>query len=100
MYDKGISMDVSVSKSAISTYSSQAHEIKIGGMYKHYKGSQYKVIAIARHSEDHQEMVVYQALSDSAIWVRPLAMFCEKVEVIGQLIPRFSYMPEEHKIES
>lgn len=66
------------------------------GIYEHYKGRQYRVIGIARHSEDPKQLfVVYQALYESkefgnnAIWIRPIAMFSEKVPVNGKLVQRF-----------
>lgn len=67
------------------------------GIYRHYKGKQYKVIAIAKHSETLEDMVVYEALYDnqmSKIWVRPLKMFVEKVEQDGILVNRFEYIGE------
>ncbi|MFH0987931.1 MAG: DUF1653 domain-containing protein, partial [Parcubacteria group bacterium] len=55
------------------------------GLYKHYKGKQYKVIGVARHSETLEELVVYRALyGKQELWVRPLAMFEEEVEVSGK----------------
>ena len=60
------------------------------GLYRHYKGGLYKVIAIARHSETQEDMVVYRAKGDEhQLWVRPLEMFREKVKVEGKLVPRF-----------
>lgn len=60
------------------------------GKYRHYKGKEYEVIGVARHSETLEEMVVYRALyGDHDLWVRPLKMFLEEVEVDGQKIPRF-----------
>lgn len=62
------------------------------GIYQHYKGNTYEVIGMAKHSETHEDMVVYRALhkSDlSELWVRPLQIFLEEVEVNGQKIPRF-----------
>lgn len=62
------------------------------GRYRHYKGNDYQVIGIARHSETEEEMVVYRKLyGDGSMWVRPLAMFVEDVVVDGQQIPRFAY---------
>lgn len=62
----------------------------IGGLYEHYKGLRYIVIAVARHSETLEELIVYQALYDEeAIWVRPLTMFLEDIEIDGQVQPRF-----------
>lgn len=67
-----------------------ANTLPIGGEYEHYKGHRYKILAIARHSETLEEMVVYQALDgERAVWVRPLAMFLENVTIDGQEKPRF-----------
>ena len=55
------------------------------GLYRHYKGQQYRVFGTARHSETEEELVVYQALyGDYGLWVRPLSMFCETVLVDGE----------------
>lgn len=63
------------------------------GRYRHYKGRDYEVIAIARHSETEEPLVVYRTLyGDYGWWVRPLAMFLETVEVDGEPQPRFSYI--------
>ena len=59
------------------------------GTYKHFKGGYYEVFGVAKHSETNEEMVVYQSLKDEGLWVRPLAMFSENVEVEGKLVPRF-----------
>ena len=65
--------------------------VTIGGLYEHYKGQRYKVLAIAHHSETLEELVVYQALyKDGDVWVRPLGMFLEDVVINGQLQPRFT----------
>lgn len=72
-------------------FSSLAQSVTVGGLYEHYKGFRYKVLAIARHSETLEELVVYQALyGEGGVWVRPLAMFLENVEVNGQFLPRFT----------
>jgi hypothetical protein len=68
------------------------------GKYKHYKGNFYEVIATALHSETREELVVYRALYESKdfekdqLWVRPLKMFTEKVEIDGKQIPRFQFI--------
>ena len=60
------------------------------GRYRHYKGGEYEVIGVARHSESTEPMVVYRPLyDDSGWWVRPHAMFFESVTVDGQVQPRF-----------
>lgn len=65
------------------------------GIYKHYKGNLYQVLAIARHSETLDEMVVYQALyGDYGTWVRPLVMFEEEIDFEGKKQPRFVFVRE------
>lgn len=60
------------------------------GRYRHYKGKEYIVIGVARHSETEEELVVYQQdYGDRGMWVRPKAMFEERVEIDGKLMPRF-----------
>jgi hypothetical protein len=61
------------------------------GRYRHYKGKDYEVLGIARHSETEEELVVYRCLyGDFSLWVRPLAMFLEEVEVDGRSVRRFA----------
>ena len=69
---------------------SEERKIKIGKKYRHFKGKEYLVLHLARHSETLEEMVVYQALyGERGIWVRPLEMFLSKKEVDGKLVNRF-----------
>lgn len=64
--------------------------IKIGKKYRHFKGKEYLVLHLAKHSETLETLVVYQPLyGEMGIWVRPLNMFLEKVEVCGNLVSRF-----------
>lgn len=68
------------------------------GKYKHYKGKFYQVLGLARHSETLAELVVYECLYDNPhgkLWIRPLKMFSETVEVDGKKIPRFEYLGRE-----
>ena len=66
------------------------------GRYRHYKGKEYTVIGVARHSETEEEFVVYrQEYGDHGLWVRPKAMFLEMVEVDGQTVPRFRYIGQQ-----
>lgn len=68
------------------------NEVKPGN-YRHYKGKDYEVVAIARHTETEEPLVVYRALyGDYGMWARPLAMFVEEVCVDGQSLPRFRYL--------
>jgi hypothetical protein len=61
------------------------------GRYRHYKGKDYEVIDIARHSETEEKLVVYRCLyGDYSLWVRPLSMFRETVNVAGEQLPRFA----------
>ena len=65
----------------------------IPGRYRHYKGHEYIVIGVARHSETMEELVIYrQEYGDKALWVRPKQMFLETVEVDGKIVPRFEYL--------
>ena len=66
------------------------------GRYRHYKGNEYTVIGVARHSETEEELVVYrQEYGEHGLWVRPLNMFLETVEVDGKMVARFEYMGPE-----
>lgn len=63
------------------------------GKYQHYKGNQYEVIGIAKHSETLEELVVHRSLrGDKGLWARPLKMFLETVEIEGKKIPRFRFI--------
>jgi hypothetical protein len=65
------------------------------GRYRHYKGGEYEVIDVARHSETEELMVVYRPLyGERELWVRPLAMFVESVEIDGETMPRFQLMAD------
>ncbi|MBQ6848138.1 MAG: DUF1653 domain-containing protein [Clostridia bacterium] len=69
-------------------------EIRIG-KYRHFKGNEYEVVAIARHSETLEEMVVYKDLkNDGKVWVRPSSMWNETVERDGKVFKRFEYLGE------
>ncbi|MFT5179585.1 MAG: cyclomaltodextrinase [Candidatus Paceibacteria bacterium] len=62
------------------------------GKYKHYKGKEYEVISVAKHSETLEELVVYKALYNDSVWARPLDMFEEKMVVDGKEVYRFEYI--------
>ena len=65
------------------------------GKYRHFKGNEYELLGIARHSETMEPMVVYRALyGEQGLWVRPLAMWTETVERDGYCGPRFAYIGE------
>lgn len=70
------------------------NEIKLG-RYRHFKGNEYEVIAIAKHSETTEDYVVYRALyGDGGMWVRPASMWNEAVERDGVTYKRFTYIGE------
>lgn len=65
------------------------------GMYEHFKGMRVKVIGVAKNSETLDDFVVYDHLGSdnrSELWIRPLSMFLETVEVDGKQVPRFKYL--------
>ena len=73
------------------------NQIKPGQLWRHYKGNDYRIIAISCHSEDLTWYVVYETLYDnkvSKIWHRPLEMFLSTVEVDGASVPRFKEIRE------
>lgn len=69
-----------------------ANQLK-AGIYRHYKGQNYQVLEVARHSETEESLVVYRCLyGDYSWWVRPQAMFLETVEIDGETKARFAYV--------
>lgn len=65
------------------------------GRYRHFKGKEYEVLGVARHSETEEELVVYRALyGDFGLWVRPVSMWNEAVERDGKTVRRFTYIGE------
>ena len=72
----------------------EMQQVKIG-KYRHFKGNEYEVLCIAKHSETLEPLVVYKALyGDNAVWVRPLSMWNEKIERDGKILSRFTYIEE------
>lgn len=66
------------------------------GRYRHFKGGEYEVLGIARHSETQETVVVYRALyGEMGLWVRPVSMWNEPVCRDGYSGPRFVYIGEE-----
>ena len=76
----------------------QVHESKMmikPGRYLHYKGKEYKVLYLAKHSETMEELVVYQQMyGDHSVWVRPAGMFMEMVNLNGKEVPRFKFLDD------
>ena len=66
------------------------------GRYRHYKGNDYTVLGVARHSETLAEFVVYrQDYGDCSLWIRPAAMFSETVSVDGESVARFRHLGDD-----
>ena len=64
------------------------------GKYRHYKGNNYEVIGVAKLEETLEDMVVYRPLykTEYDLWVRPLRVFTENLEIDGKTVPRFEYI--------
>ena len=72
-------------------------EIKINSRYRHYKGGEYIVLALAKHTETMENMVVYQALyGNNDIWCRPLSMWNDIIDYNGKKIKRFELIEENN----
>lgn len=73
-------------------------EVRVGRIYQHYRGKLYQIVAVGRLTESDtlEECVVYKGLYDDAqfgknpIWIRPLTMFIEDIEIDGKMVPRFA----------
>jgi hypothetical protein len=73
-------------------------DLVLGGVYQHYKGMNYIVKDVARHSETLEWMVIYECLYENpegSIWVRPMGMFLEMVTINGKEQPRFKYIGDQ-----
>lgn len=76
----------------MSTKSTESEAIVPGGIYQHHKGQKYQLIAVVRHSESLEEMILYETLYENELgklWVRPKNMFLEHLE---NGTPRFKYL--------
>ncbi|MCX6049255.1 MAG: DUF1653 domain-containing protein [Chloroflexi bacterium] len=63
------------------------------GRYRHYKGKEYEVIGIAKHSETEEEFIVYRTLyGNFDLWIRPKGMFLETITVNDKSVARFEYI--------
>ncbi|NUN04549.1 MAG: DUF1653 domain-containing protein [Bdellovibrio sp.] len=74
---------------------SEYKDIIPGAIYQHYKGKQYRVIGVGKHSESLEDIVLYEALYANPLgrlWCRPVSMWPQLVEVEGQKIPRFKFL--------
>lgn len=65
------------------------------GIYRHFKGNKYHVLGVAQHSENESNLVVYRPMYGAGdLWVRPVEMFLETVELNGQQVPRFEFLEQ------
>jgi hypothetical protein len=65
------------------------------GRYRHYKGGEYQVLLVARHSETEEPLVIYQAMyGEQGYWARPLSMFVEQCQVEGKKVQRFERLSD------
>lgn len=69
-------------------------ELKPGQIWKHYKGNDYKIIILGKHSETAEDMVVYEQLHSGKIYIRPMNLFFNEIEYNGELAPRFTLVSE------
>lgn len=91
-HDEGVCEYKTDEYDRLSRQYTSTNMIKLG-KYKHFKGKEYEVVGVAKHSETMEDLVVYRALYDEgSLWVRPLKMFLEEVEVNGKKVPRFSFI--------
>ena len=70
-------------------------DIEIDEIYQHYKGGIYKVIALAKHTESLEELVVYQAMyGNQDIWCRPISMWNDDIDYNGKIVKRFQLIKD------
>ncbi len=69
-------------------------ELKPGQIWKHYKGHDYKIIILGKHSETAEDMVVYEQVHSGRIYIRPMNLFFDEVEWEGEIVPRFTLVSE------
>lgn len=69
-------------------------ELKPGQIWKHYKGNDYKIIVLGKHSETAEDMVVYKQLHSDKIYIRPMNLFFQDVEWEGKTVPRFTFISD------
>ena len=73
----------------------QNADMIVPGKYRHFKGNEYEVLFVAKHSETEEPMVVYRALyGDGGVWVRPASMWNERIERDGKTFCRFTRIEE------
>ncbi len=82
--------NIKSAREPLKPFSQEAKSLQKGALYVHYSGKRYQVLSVGRHSETLEECVVYKALYDGQdIWIRPLSMFLESIEIDGNTQLRF-----------
>lgn len=95
-FGEDVTYDSGYTNAALSRKAEEESEVR-PGRYRHFKGNEYQVLSLARHSETQEPMVVYQALyGERGIWVRPAAMWNEEVTRDGVTYQRFTYIEQEN----
>jgi hypothetical protein len=95
MKDKSDESQNKIDEISVANVSNVSTYISIGSIYRHFKGKEYKILALGKDSETLEDVVVYQALYNSnefglnSIWVRPKKMFLEIIDKDGKKIKRF-----------
>ena len=70
-------------------------DIVLNGIYRHYKGNYYKVIALGKHTETTEDLVVYMALyGNNDVWCRPLNIWNNEIEIDGKKLKRFELIKD------
>lgn len=67
------------------------------GLYKHYKGSVYEVVGVAKHSETLNDLIIYRLVGSEVLWARPINMWNEGIMSNGILVPRFQKLEEQNE---
>jgi len=94
-FGEDVTYDSNYTNAALSRAGGKSAEVP-PGRYRHFKGREYQVLSVARHSETQEPMVVYQALyGEREIWVRPLSMWNEEIARNGVTCRRFTYLEQE-----
>lgn len=92
-FGQEVTFDPAYTNAALSKKKENAEHGIRPGRYRHFKGNEYEVLYVARHSETEEPVVVYRAMyGDRAVWVRPAAMWTEEVLYQGKTVPRFCYI--------
>lgn len=94
-FGREVTEDPAYTNASLSQHYSEADAVR-PGRYRHFKGNEYQVLYVAKHSETQEPMVVYRALyGEGGVWVRPASMWNETVTRDGQTFRRFTYVGED-----